>query len=345
MKSLLTICSVLALVGCKDEPEAGNDDGSGGIVSISGSSTGDDTFDPPFTTGEESSSSSGDPFMNDYECELIDFVFVIDNSSSMAGEQQNLVDAVPGFVEAIQTKLPDVEDVRVGVVDTDTYPGIGETTPLESCPEGMDCSSCDYRLGAFLSKPTSAMDPSSSCAFGTGTPYMDGMSDSFASEFGCAAIVGTEGNPVEQQASALVEAVSPAMNEAGSCNAEFLREDALLVFLVISDEEDDVADDPQPQGGSMGDPDVWYEAIVAAKGGEPKNAVALGLVGGSPRFGDCTDLTLGGDGAEQTTRLSTFIEKFPTNFTGSVCSPTYSEFFATALETVAEGCQKFIPAG
>lgn len=174
---------------------------------------------------------------------------------------------------------------------------------------------------------------------------MDGMSQSFASEFECAALVGTNGNPVEQQVGALVEAVSDPLNSADGCNAQFIREDALLVFLVISDEEDDVADAPQPQGGSLGDPDAWYDAIVAAKGGEANNAVALGLLGGSPRFDDCTALSVAGNGAEQTTRLSRFIEKFETHFVGSVCSPNYSAFFAEALEKVAEGCQKFVQPG
>jgi hypothetical protein len=174
---------------------------------------------------------------------------------------------------------------------------------------------------------------------------MDGMSDTFASEFECAAVVGTEGNPIEQQASALVEAVSSPLNAGDGCNQGFLREDALLVFLVISDEEDDVNDLPEPQGGSLGDPAQWYEAVLAAKGGEPENAVALGLLGGSPRFGDCDELSEGLTGAEQTTRLSGFIELFPTHFVGSVCSPDYAPFFAEALEKVAEGCERFVPAG
>ncbi len=344
--TLLAVGSALALGACKNESGGdGDEQGSGGIVTVSGSSTGDDRFDSPLDSSSGDSSSSGDPFAPQFECELIDFVFVVDNSFSMADEQQNLADSVPGFVEAIQTKLPDVEDVRVGVVDTDTYPGLGNPNPLEACPAEADCSSCDYRLGAFLTKPASAVDPAASCGFGTGQPFMDGMSESFQSEFACAAVVGTEGNPVEQQVGALVEAVSGPLNSADGCNGQFLREDALLVFLVISDEEDDVADDPEPQGGSLGDPDAWYEAIVAAKGGEAKNAVALGLLGGSPRFGDCQDPSEDGEGAEQTTRLSTFVEKFPTHFAGSVCSPNYSAFFAEALEKVAEGCEKFVPAG
>jgi hypothetical protein len=344
---LLIICAALALVGCGEDSGGGGEEAaSGGIVTVSGSSTGDETTGgEPLPTDTDSFGSSGDPFAPMFECELIDFVFVVDNSLSMADEQENLVASVPGFVQAIQTALPDVEDIRVGVVDTDTYPGLGNPDPLDACPADADCSSCDYALGALLSKPASAMDPSTSCSFGTEMPYMDGMSDTFATEFECAAIVGTDGNPVEQQASALVQAVSDPLNTADGCNQQFLRDDALLVFLVISDEEDDVEDPPEPQGGSLGEPAAWYEAVLAAKGGEPNNAVALGLLGGSPRFGDCEELSEGLTGAEQTTRLSAFIEMFPTHFAGSVCSPDYAPFFTEALEKIAEGCEQFVPAG
>jgi hypothetical protein len=342
---LHTVIAVLALVGCNEGPAEGADEGSsGGIVSISGSSTGDTADPSSFTSAEDgSSSSSSGAFGDQLDCELIDFVFVVDNSLSMADEQQNLVDAVPGFVESIQTQLPDVDDIRVGVVDTDTYPGLGNPDPLDACPDDTDCDSCDYRLGALLTKPASARDPDSSCDFSTGEPFMNGLGESFATEFECAALVGAEGNPIEQQASALVEAVSTPMNN--SCNNGFLRDDALLVFLVISDEEDDVEDPPEPQGGSFGDPSRWFDAIVKAKGGIAKNAVGLGLLGGSPRFDDCEALSEGLDGAEQTTRLSNFIQRFPTNFIGSVCSPSYNEFFTEALDAVAQGCEKFIPAG
>ncbi len=349
---LLVAVATMALTGlgaCNPQSAPGGDEtesgGGDGIVSIGGSdetaSTGGndslDTFDP-----DESGSTSGGPGLG-LNCTEIDFVFVVDNSSSMADEQQHLVDAVPGFVEAMQTALPTVQGFRVGVTDTDTYPGLGAETPLDGCPDTADCESCDYTLGAFLSKPASAVDPETSCNFSTGTNYMDGQSETFADEFACAAIVGTDGNPVEQQAAALVEAVSTPLNKEGSCNEGFVRDEALLVFLLITDEEDRHTDPPAPQGGSQGDPQRWYDAVVEAKDGKATNVVALGLLGGSPRFPDCEDLSQGNDGAEQSTRLQQFIQKFPTHFVGSVCSNGYDAFFREALEKVAEGCMNFIP--
>ncbi len=342
-RSKLLLVTLATALGCTDAPmPSSSDEGStgiGGIFTVSNNS-GDD--------GGSSSSSGADEsttgVVNSLNCDKIDFVFVIDNSSSMADEQQYLVDAVPGFVDAMQTALPTVKSFRVGVVDTDTYPGLGtEATPLDGCPEGSDCSGCDYQLGGFLSKPASAADAGSSCAFATGESFMEGSSATFADEFACAAIVGTDGNPVEQQAGALLGAVDPANSSEGSCNAGFMRDDALLVFLMISDEEDDNTDAPPPQGGSAGEPMEWYESIIAAKNGRTGNVVALGLIGGSPRFPDCTALSANGKGAEQTSRLQKFFYAFDNHFEGSVCATGYDAFFNDALEKVAQGCMNFIP--
>ena len=345
MTKTLWLAAALAVVGCREGESSGdgdeNDTEAGPGINLEDTAD-DQSEEDDVGADSESSSDDGGP-LGTLECERIDFLFVIDNSSSMADEQQHLVDAVPGFVTAMQTALPDVKDLRVGVVDTDSYPGLGNPDPLDACPLGDECASCDYTLGALLTKPESALDSETTCDFASEAPYMDGLSEGFAAEFECAAIVGTEGNPVEQQAGALVSAVSSEMNGAEACNESFVRDDALLVFLVISDEEDDVESPPEPQGGSIGDPDAWFEAIVEAKNGVETNAVALGLIGGSPRFGDCTDLSQGLDGAEQTTRLQQFLGKFENSYTGSVCSEGYDEFFQQALEEVSEGCRFFIP--
>ncbi len=336
------LAALMLPAACKDDAAGtgGGEDSSttlDGIFSVSGQ---DGTST---STTEAADSSTGEP--TQLNCDKIDFVFVIDNSSSMADEQQNLVDSVPGFVDAMRTALPTVKSFRVGVVDTDSYPALGTVdAPTDGCPtEGVDCSACDYTLGAFVTKPLSNADPATSCNFSTGGAYMDGAAETFPDEFACAAIVGTDGNPVEQQIGALTAAVDPANAAEGACNAGFMRDDALLVFLLISDEEDDHTDAPPPQGGSLGEPDEWFATMVDAKAGKSSNIVALGLIGGSPRFDDCAALSADGKGAEQTSRLEQFFDSFETHFEGSVCASGYDAFFDDALKKVAEGCMNFIP--
>lgn len=342
---VLAVVAAAGFSACGGGDQNGDGSSDGGIDLTAGSSTSTGEPDDSLDDGADDT-SGGTEEGPTFRCDSVDFVFVVDNSPSMLDEQQFLVQGVPGFISAMQNALPSVESLRVGVVDTDSYPGLGTLeAPLDGCdPEAVDdCSTCDYQLGAFLTKPESAVDSSLSCEFSTGASYMDGTADTFANEFGCAAIVGAVGNPIEQQAGALVAAVSDDLTGEGACNEGFVRDEALLVFLVISDEEDNYASPPDPQGGSFGEPADWYDALVAAKGGREANVVGLGLLGGSPRFPDCSDLSQGVDGAEQSSRLVDFVERFPTNFVGSVCSDGYGGFFQEALDRVAEGCANFIP--
>ncbi|MCA9705808.1 MAG: hypothetical protein KDK70_08175 [Myxococcales bacterium] len=335
--------SLSLAAGCSDEGSGGESTSGPGIDLSAGSTRGSDGQGDDLDVLDGSESSEG--LDATFRCNNVDFVFVVDNSPSMLDEQQFLVQGVPGFISAMQNAIPNLESFRVGVIDTDSYPGLGTLeAPLDGCdPEAVDdCEACDYTLGAFLTKPQSAIDPEITCDFSTGQSYMDGTSETFANEFGCAAVVGAVGNPIEQQAGALVAAVSSDLLEPGACNEGFVRDDALLVFLVISDEEDNHASPPEP-GGSLGEPKEWYEAIVAAKGGHDANVVGLGLLGGSPKFDDCADLSQGVDGAEQSSRLVDFVERFPTHFVGSVCSDGYGGFFQEALDRVATGCANFIP--
>jgi hypothetical protein len=312
-----------------------------GTAGSSGTTYGDDELGLDDTTDD-----NGTEGLPQFRCHNVDFVFVVDNSPSMTDEQQFLAQGVPGFINAMQNALPSVESLRVAVIDTDSYPGLGTLEgPLDGCDSEVikDCNTCDYQLGAMLTKPESAIDPATTCEFSTGASYMDGTAETFANEFGCAALVGAVGNPIEQQAAAIVAAVSEDLIGPGGCNEGFVRDDALLVFLVISDEEDNYAFAPEPQGGSPGEPQDWYDAMVAVKDGRDDNVVGLGLLGGSPKFNDCADLSQGVDGAEQSSRLVDFVERFPTHVVGSVCSDGYTDFFQNALDRVAQGCANFIP--
>ena len=335
---------VLGLAGCGDGPRGGNDDmpASTGLDSSGDGGSSDTVVEMPKLDVGPGSDTGGPGELN---CEKIDFLFVIDNSSSMQREQQRLVESVPAFTETILSALPNVSDIRVGVVDTDSFPGLGSVDPLQGCPDDgtFDCESCDYTLGALLTKPDSALDPAASCNFSTGTAYMDARAPTFPEEFACVANVGTEGNQVEQQAGALVQALSPALLGAGGCNEGFLRDDALLIVLIITDEADDNTAAPAPRGGSLGDPPEWFDAIVDAKGGLATNIVALGLTGGWPTFTNCGILDPTGMGAEPSPRLVELIESFDVNFVGSVCLDSYDAFFDDVLGQVAAGCAQFVP--
>ncbi len=280
--------------------------------------------------GDEASVADG--------CKKVDLLFVIDNSGSMADEQANLIASFPGFIDAMRDQLDDTEGYNVGVTTSDLYLG------------SLDC----LQEGALVTSTLGVGSSNRTCS-----PYVSGKSfmteeDDLASTFACAAQVGTEGDGNERPMQTLLAAVSPALNAPGACNDGFVRDDALLVIVIITDEEDDHEAmgcmngmvNTDPQSGSMGEPDQWYDAVVQAKGGDERSVVVLSLVG--PAEGEvCPELQKcdgGIDGAEVTHRIIDFTERFTYGFVGPVCQP-YGPFFSEAISSIKSACDDFVPQG
>ena len=185
----------------------------------------------------------------DTACRKVDFLFVIDNSGSMFSYQQELVANFPVFIDGIQSSLDSVMSYQVGVVTTDTY--------NFNAPGCTGLSSLVVQTGGFDSSMM------------TCGPYAEGFNfmtqeDDLASEFSCAAQVGTQGDGFERTMAAVEAAVQREEGNPGQCNEGFIRDDALLVIVIITDEADGPGD---PDGGppvasSPGDPDSWYDTVV-----------------------------------------------------------------------------------
>jgi hypothetical protein len=130
----------------------------------------------------------------------------------------------------------------------------------------------------------------------------------------------------------------------GECNEGFLRDEALLVIVVITDEYDGEGD-PEPGNGrepptSAGTSQDWYEAVIAAKNGIPQNAVALAIV--NYEGGACPPAELGFDGVN----IVDWVELFDTNgFLGGICEDDYAPFFEAATDVIADACANFVPEG
>ena len=67
------------------------------------------------------------------------------------------------------------------------------------------------------------------------------------------------------------------MGDAGQCNEGFRRDDALLVIVLITDEEDDHETVPLFGAfGSAGEPPDWFNFVTVAKNNIPGNLVQIG---------------------------------------------------------------------
>jgi len=377
-----------AVLGCgdttRDPGVFGEADGSGLTASASAEGSGsvddDGNDDGGSQTGSDPSASGADEQpgsdegikldvgegMNSADdggdgtgCDKVDFLFVIDNSGSMADEQTNLIGSFDGFIGAIQQTLQ-AQDYHIMVVSTDAGGGGGYSimcnngecscTPVPACCEqvcngfsdscnGYDCDNlpggtCETTLGAGKIFE----EDGTSCLPEDGPRYMTQMDADLATKFSCAAHVGTYGDGNELPMQAMLEATSPALNAAMGCNEGFLRDDAILVVTFITDEEDVMK--------SPGDPPDWYAGLVANKGGNADAIAVLGLFGdGDIPNGLCPPLQ-DDVGAEPSPRLRAFVEQFGDHgVAGSICTNDYIPFFLDAVDIIDVTCDEFRPEG
>jgi len=327
--------------GCTLAPGIGFEPGPGAVVESSSEDDGsgessDDGAHPRATVGDggvavdEGSDSGGagvrfdlgtvpDVVTAEVPCSAVDVLFVVDDSGSMGDEQLNLVASFPGFIDGIETLLGEGTDWHVGVITTDAY---------EYNPAGCD------RIGALVDRTGGELSSAAVCGpFADGGRYMT-PADELETAFACAAKVGIDGSGVERPMDALAEALVDSQSEVAACNYGFLRDEALLVIVLITDEED--------HGDSVGDPASWYETIVSAKGGDPSQVVMLSLVG-HPKPNECIDSQWTGMmGAEISPRLIELTEMLEHGVVGDVCAADYGGFFEEALLGIAAACD--VPA-
>jgi len=326
----------LASLGCNSNPEeATGSDTSFGLTTTDTEPTEDED------TGQKlDAEPPGDLPFNPGGCQKIDFLFVIDSSESMKSHQENLVASFPGFTTAIADAVT-ANDWHVMVVDTDgQWNGsdcANACNTLGSCPDepGFDCGTpppelCDITIGSGMMAPYGEGSSNQDCGLGD-QRFIDAGQEDLAGTFACVAQVGVDGSSQEHTAEALVRSLSPELLDPTACNAGFLRDDAILVITLITDEPDDVSED---------EPAAWYDAIVEAKNDDETAVVMLGLL---PDADGAQDPVC--DDPVAAPRLGGLLDSFPASTRASVCVPDYSPFFVSAVEVIAETCDGFEPPG
>lgn len=177
----------------------------------------------------------------------LDVLFVIDNSGSMAEEQQSLVDNFHILINQLETLPGGLPSIHVGVVSTDLgaggYPvvgcdGDGDDGQMQSAPQVPGCN------------PPS--DPYISDIVLADGSRQSNYTGSLLDTFTCIGLIGIQGcgfeQPFESMKRALVKAGDPM-----SPNGGFLRDDAYLAVIFIGDEDDCSATDPSVFDTSQND--------------------------------------------------------------------------------------------
>ena len=191
----------------------------------------------------------------------LDILFMIDDSPSMAPLQQKLLDQFPVFMNRLKmipapdgngTALP---NIHVAVVSSDTGPGQFLTTP--GCHFEGDHGQFQFQPTGTCTTPPLHATPTQqtflSAAKNQAVKNYDGdISDAFK----CIAALGQKGCGFEGQLKSVRWALDPSNVPAG--NEGFLRSDAFLAVILITNEDDcsvpDTSDLVDPTQTLMSDP-------------------------------------------------------------------------------------------
>ena len=176
----------------------------------------------------------------------VDLLFMIDNSGSMSQEQAKLAKELPKLVEILTTGKKEngetftpARDLHIGIVTSDM--GLnGSSIKLPPSCEGHGDD------GILIKKALAG-----GCDSNVPAGYLNFVADKsdlkeIQDDFTCLAKVGTAGCGFEQQLEAVYKAVAPKTVEFsgkthGHGDAEnkgFLRPEAVLAIIHVSDEED-----------------------------------------------------------------------------------------------------------
>ncbi len=279
----LGLCSGL-MFACGDN---GGDDESTTTVTATAVSVGSVTLTP--TSGEGTTggsiSASGDPTGNtmpkldlppddttalpdcsaDGTCNLLDILFVIDNSGSMGEEQTNLAANFPYLIQ----KIRDLKDKNMELVNADVNIMVTTTDfghplctqfqkpdymPAKGAPINTACTDRLERFnGIGANAPKIPQACTNGCTPGAAAvpsgPFIhfnvntnnivggDGMSDPVADALSCIGPQGIDGCGMEATLETMLQALDPG--KPWNSGAEpFLRTGAVLAVIVVTDEED-----------------------------------------------------------------------------------------------------------
>jgi hypothetical protein len=338
VRNLLTLAGIAFFwLGCSDRGMDGPGPGSrfdaGPVTGNDAQITGRDVIIPPTGDG----------------CQKMDILFVVDDSGSMAEEQANLASNFPRFVEIINGFMTDggaALDYRIGVTTTgqDTvtvisFPPVFPLPPIEMTEMG----------------PGGALLQESSC--GMSRRWIERADADVAANFSCIAQVGTSGSSMEMP----LRMVELALTEkvADGTNAGFLREDALLAVVILTDENDcsrentrfevmipdptmigtatAMLDACDPTSADLYPVERFLGVLDAVKGDRGRWAAAV-IAGEGP--GSCSSAF--GDAVEAT-RLKDFVTGAGENAVfSSICEGDLTGALMEALTKFDAACDNFI---
>ena len=155
----------------------------------------------------------------------VDILWVVDSSGSMAPKQARLAASFNGFINQLVTANPPI-DFHIAVVTTDTDDPAtrGALRPWTLGPLSGDHIACVPQMAGGTLCNTNAT--------------VGGATSSAALAFNQMSLVGTTGSAQERGLLASYLALTNPANISSPTSAKFIRSDAALYVIVVSDEDD-----------------------------------------------------------------------------------------------------------
>jgi len=307
----------LVALSCGGDDSAGNQDSGGTTtvqsgINLDGSS--DDAADssaPKLDVGSAQTVGTN-PDDQEMGCQKVDVVFSVDNSGSMQEEIAEMQGAVfDAFPDALLAVNGGLLDFQLAVIDACNNPANfhNHGTPGD-------------------------------CNFANGANYMVSSNPELASEYACVMQLDTSGwndqadacsgqNDDEAPANTAADAVS-ADNKA---NVGFVRNDAVLLIVAMTDEDEKPVPDASAQ--------EIADKIIAGAGGSIDDVVFLAIAGGS----DC-------DGPYGSAEDAAFLREVAQIFVDAdrgifwdLCTGDIPAAFEAVVDVVDVACTEFDPVG
>jgi hypothetical protein len=238
-------------------------------------------------------------------CKKIDVIIAVDNSSSMAEEKSALANTVfPAFATKLLQVSGGIDDFRVGVLDACPLPANYHTSGVGGA-----------------------------CNFASGKVWMEHSDPNLTQEFACVGNVDSSdmqcsgNNDDEQPASAA--AASMENPYLGGPNAGFVRDDALLVVIAITDEDEQ----PVPSQTAQG----VFQRLANARFGDPKRIVFLGIGGQA----NCSGVYGSANRANQLIAVTDLFKAQSRGVFWDLCAGQLENGLGEALQVIEKACNEF----
>jgi len=301
-----SIVLIAGVVACGSEQPASQFGTSGGPEQDGGSSSG---------TFGDSGLTPPPPL----ECKKMDIVFVVDNSSSMEQEQANLAKNFPEFIKIIneyKTEKGDLLDYRVAITTSD------DTTDRGKFRKGRG-------QGADQTCNPGPNDQ----------PWLTRNETDINGFFACRGQVGALGSNMERLLESARLSITDRIADGQNTfkGESFIREDALLAFVMITDEDEGSSDGAQPPPAPLKDAALYagdYDNVKAGLRGRWAAAVIAGEKGcDSPEFGQ----------AAEAKRMKQFVSAAgPKNGVfNDICTGDLTPGLTAALTLFTAACKEF----